>query len=50
MHARDANPKAGRWCCTRQSRCQQIKEDLQVKQVTIGTYLRPVTVWQRSCT
>ena len=43
-------PRLGAGACTRQSRCQQIKEDLQVKQVTIGTYLRPVTVWQRSCT
>jgi hypothetical protein len=42
-----------------QSRCQQVKENLQVKQVTvtdtdlrviIGTNLRPVTVWQRSRT
>jgi hypothetical protein len=43
----------------RQGRGQQVKENLQVKQVTvtdtdvwviIGTNLRPVTVWQRSCT
>jgi hypothetical protein len=58
MRMSDVNPLVGA-DAARQGRCQQVKEDLQVKQVTVAdvdvrsssaTNLRPVSVWQRSRT